>query len=63
MHATTTRITMNKNKCKYAECELLMYTYETCAKEKRKKKRRKGKKKTNNKKKRKLAQIKFFHFL
>ena len=41
MHATTTRITMNKNKCKYTECESLRYTYETCAKEKRKKKRRK----------------------
>ena len=45
MHATTTRITMNKNKCKYTECESLRYTYETCAKEKRKKKEEKEKRK------------------
>ena len=40
MHATTTRITMNKNKCKYTECESPpRYTYETCAKEKKEKKK------------------------
>ena len=44
MHATTTRITMNKNKCKYTECESpLRYTYETCAKEKKKEEKEKRK--------------------
>ena len=52
MHATTTRITMNKNKCKYTECESpLRYTYETCAKEKRKKKEEKEKRKRIKEKK------------